>query len=318
MTVNAKEWAEQISDQIERVIFGKRLIIRKIACSLLARGHVLLEDVPGTGKTVLARAFAATIGASFKRIQCTPDLLPADVLGVSVWSPETREFILRRGPIEANLVLVDEINRATPRTQSGLLEAMAEGRITVDGNLIELPDPFFVMATENPVEFEGTFPLPEAQKDRFLLSIDIGYPAPEAEALMLESQRRTTHPVNDLGPITNTAVIRELQKMTTEIHVDPVLRDYLLALVQATRDDPNLRLGVSPRGSLALYRAAQAWAAISGRAYVVPEDIKSLAPDVFRKRVIPTPEASIKGVRAERIIASIMDRVPVPAFKERT
>ena len=310
-------WAETVVTQVERVFYGKRTVIRKLATALLARGHVLLEDVPGTGKTIAARAFAISIGTDFKRIQCTPDLMPADVIGVSIWSEERKGFLFRRGPLISNIVLVDEINRATPRTQSALLEAMAERQISIDGRLITLTEPFFIMATENPVEFEGTFPLPEAQKDRFLLSIDVGYPARDAEALILESHRRLTHPVVDLKPVSTPEVILEHQKSAATVHVDEAVRDYILELVRATREDPSVRLGVSPRGALALYKASQAYAAISGRAYVVPEDVKELAPDVFRKRIIPTPEAALKGLHADRVTESVLDRVPVPAFKER-
>ncbi len=310
-------WAETVVTQVERVFYGKRTVIRKLATALLARGHVLLEDVPGTGKTIAARAFAVSIGADFKRIQCTPDLMPADVIGVSIWSEEKKGFMFRRGPIISNIVLVDEINRATPRTQSALLEAMAERQISIDGRLITLTEPFFIMATENPVEFEGTFPLPEAQKDRFLLSVDVGYPARDAEALILESHRRLTHPVVDLTPVSSREAVLEHQKHAATVHVDDAVREYILDLVRATREDPSVRLGVSPRGALALYKASQAYAAVSGRAYVVPEDVKELAPDVFRKRIIPTPEAALKGLRADRVTESVLDRVPVPAFKER-
>ena len=316
MEIRAEEWARTACDGIEKVFYGKRKVIRKLLCALLARGHVLIEDVPGTGKTILARAMAAVLGADFKRIQCTPDLLPADVLGVSVWSAQKQSFRFRRGPIVSNIVLIDEINRATPRTQSALLEAMAERQISVDGRLMKLPDPFFIMATENPVEFEGTFPLPEAQKDRFLISLHVGYPEREAEALMLESQRQLNHPVESMTALTEPATILALQEQVVGVHVDPGLRDYILNLVQATREDQAVRLGVSPRGSLALYKTCQAWAAMEGRSYITPEDVQELAPEVFKKRIILTAEASIKNIKAERIIASILDRIPVPAFKE--
>ncbi len=311
-----KKWSETISDQVESIFFGKRGVIRKILISILARGHILLEDVPGTGKTIVARALSATLGMSFKRIQCTPDLMPADVLGVSIWMPASNDFIFRHGPVFSHIVLVDEINRATPRTQSALLEAMGERQVSIDGSVYELPDPFFIIATENPIEFEGTFPLPEAQKDRFLLSVDIGYPASEAEALILESQRRLNHPVTDLKPLCAAEDILELQRYITKIHVDEGLRSYILALINETRGDAALRLGVSPRGSLALYKAAQASAALAGRSYVVPNDIKDLAPDVFRKRVVLQPETQIRGITADRVIKSIIERVPIPAFKE--
>ncbi|MBN1617230.1 MAG: MoxR family ATPase [Spirochaetales bacterium] len=315
MNTNVKKWTGDITDEIEKVFFGKRRIIRKLLCALLARGHVLLEDVPGTGKTILARAVSAVLGADFSRIQCMPDLLPADVLGVSVWSPDKSEFIYRKGPIISNIVLVDEINRATPRTQSALLEAMAERRISIDGRILPLPEPFFIMATENPVEFEGTFPLPEAQKDRFLFSISLGYPEAEAEALMLENQRCLEHPITNLTPITSPETIIAMQKEVVEVYVDTALRDYMLALVHGSRNDPSVRLGVSPRGSLALYRAAQAMAAMDGRNYIVPEDVQEIVPDVFRKRIIPTPDASLKSITSDRIVSSLLDTIPVPTLK---
>lgn len=318
MSTNAKKWSDDITDEIERVFFGKRRVIKKMLCALLARGHVLLEDVPGTGKTILARAVSAVLGAGFSRIQCTPDLLPADVLGVSVWSPDKEEFIYRTGPVISNIVLVDEINRATPRTQSALLEAMAERRISIDGRIIPLPEPFFILATENPVEFEGTFPLPEAQKDRFLFSLALGYPEEDAEALMLENQRRLEHPVNDLTAITTADTIIAMQKEVVEVHVDKALRDYMLALVRGSREDSAVRLGVSPRGTLALYRAAQAMAAMDGRTYVVPEDIQEIVPEVFRKRIIPSPDALLKNITADRIISSLLDSTPVPSLKAST
>ena len=283
--------------------------------AFFARGHVLLEDVPGTGKTILARAFAASLGLSFARIQCTPDLLPADILGVSVWRADEGRFVYRQGPVVNQFVLVDEINRATPRTQSALLEAMAEGQISVDGNRLPLPEPFFVMATENPVEYEGTFPLPEAQKDRFLLSLGVGYPDRESEASMLESQRRITHPVTDLTQVVSSDEVLSIQESITKIHVDAPVRDYLLSLVEATRQDSGLRAGVSPRGSLALYRASQALAAVRNRDYVIPEDVKEMAPPVFRQRLLLSPEALVRGVAPDRIISSVLDRVAAPEYR---
>jgi MoxR-like ATPase len=309
------EFAARIRANIETVFLGKREVVDRLLTAFLARGHVLLEDVPGTGKTVLARSLAASMNLSFSRIQCTPDLLPADILGVSVWRHQEGRFVFQPGPILNQFVLVDEINRATPRTQSALLEAMAEGQISVEGKRVALPDPFFVLATENPVEFEGTFPLPEAQKDRFLLSLKIGYPDRESEDRMLENQRRITHPVTDLKPVAKAEEILPLQEGVTKIHVDPAVRDYLLTLVDATRREPNLRIGVSPRGSLALYRAAQAYAALRGRDYVTPEDVKEMAPPVFRQRMLLSSEAFVRGVIPDRIIESILDKTPVPEYR---
>jgi MoxR-like ATPase len=309
-------FASQVRKNIEKVFLGKTAVIDTVLAAFLAGGHVLLEDVPGTGKTILARAFAASLDMSFARIQCTPDLLPADILGVSVWRQDEGKFVYRKGPVVNQFVLVDEINRATPRTQSALLEAMAEGQISVEGNRMPLPEPFFVLATENPVEYEGTFPLPEAQKDRFLLSLAIGYPDAQNEALMLENQRRVSHPVTDLRPAASAAETGPLREAVTQIYVDPLVRTYLLALVEATRQDTGLRAGISPRGSLALYRASQALAGLRGRAYVTPEDVKEMTLPVFRQRLLLSSESLVRGVRPERIISSVLDRVPVPEYRE--
>jgi MoxR-like ATPase len=315
------EFARRIRENIETVFLGKTAVVDMLITAFLARGHVLLEDVPGTGKTILARAFAASLNLRFARIQCTPDLLPADILGVSVWrqgeefDDRKGRFVYRPGPLVNQFVLVDEINRATPRTQSALLEAMAEGQISVDGKRYALPEPFFVMATENPVEFEGTFPLPEAQKDRFLLSLGIGYPDPESESLILENQRRLSHPVTDIKPVAQAEEIAPLQDAVSRIHVDPVVRDYLLSLVAATRKEPHLRIGISPRGSLALYRSAQAYAALHNRGYVTPEDVKEMAGSVFRQRFLLSSEAIVRGVVPERIIQSILDSTPIPEYR---
>jgi len=315
------QFAQKIRENIETVFLGKTAVVDMLITAFLARGHVLLEDVPGTGKTILARAFAASLNLRFARIQCTPDLLPADILGVSVWEQGDDStggkgrFKYRPGPIVNQFVLVDEINRATPRSQSALLEAMAEGQISIDGKRFALPEPFFVLATENPVEFEGTFPLPEAQKDRFLLSLSIGYPDTEFESLMLENQRRITHPVTDIKPVALAEEIAPFQEAVSAIHVDPVVKDYLLALVKATRNEPHLRVGISPRGSLALYRAAQAYAAVRNRDYVTPEDVKEIAPSIFRQRLLLSSEAFVRGIQPDRIIRSILDSTPVPEYR---
>ncbi|MDR0465495.1 MAG: MoxR family ATPase [Treponema sp.] len=315
------EFAQRIRKNIEKVFLGKTSVVDMIITAFLARGHVLLEDVPGTGKTILARAFAASLDLSFARIQCTPDLLPADILGISVWrqaeefDDKKGRFIYNPGPIVNQFILVDEINRATPRTQSALLEAMAESQITVDGSRIALPEPFFVMATENPVEFEGTFPLPEAQKDRFLISLGIGYPDAESESRMLENQRRITHPVTDIKSAASTEEIAPLQEAVSRIHVEETVKDYLLALVDGTRHHPQLRAGISPRGSLALYRSAQALAGIRNRDFVTPEDVKEMAKSVFRQRLLLASEAIVRGITADRIIQSILDSTPIPEYR---
>ena len=308
-------FASRIRTNMEKVFLGKTEVIDMLLTAFLSRGHVLLEDVPGTGKTILARAFAASLDLGFSRIQCTPDLLPADILGVSVWRQNEGQFVYRKGPVVNQFVLVDEINRATPRTQSALLEAMAEGQISVDGNRLSLPEPFFVLATENPIEFEGTFPLPEAQKDRFLLSLKIGYPDSGSEAMMLESQRRLSHPVTDLEPVASAEEALRLQEEVTRIYVDPQVRNYLLSLVEASRQDKSLRAGVSPRGSLALYRAAQALAGIRDRDYVTPLDIKELAAPVFSQRLLLSSEALVRGIRSDRVITSILERVSMPEYR---
>jgi MoxR-like ATPase len=310
-----RDWSQQIRESTERAFFGKGDVIEKLLVALLCRGHVLIEDVPGVGKTIAARAIGQSLGGTFKRVQCTPDLLPADILGVSVYNPRTGEFSFREGPIISNVLLVDEINRATPRTQSALLEAMAENQISIDGNRIPLPDPFFLMATENPVEFEGTFPLPEAQKDRFLLSLKIGYPDRRSEAEILESQRRTTHPVSDVAPVTDLPTVREMQEAVVQVHVSPAVRDYILDLSEATRREPRLKLGISPRGSLALYKGAQVLAAIRGRDYVIPEDIKEMLLPACIKRVILRSDSVVKGITAEEILRDVSESVEVPVVR---
>ena len=310
------EWSRQITDSVETVFFGKHEVIEKLLVAILCRGHVLLEDVPGVGKTILARALASSLGGEFSRIQCTPDLLPADILGVSVYNPNNGSFAFREGPIMANIVLVDEINRATPRTQSALLEATGEGQVSIEGKQRKLPEPFFLIATENPIEFEGTFPLPEAQKDRFLLSLTVGYPERETEQRIMESQRRLTHPVNDLSAVTDLSGVPALQEQVVSVHVEQSVMDYMSTLVEASRSHQHVRIGVSPRGTLALYKASQALAAVRGRDYVVPEDVKELCRPVFEKRLIMASQAVIRGITADSVIASILDSTPAPVLPE--
>ena len=311
-----KNWAEKIIDAVEGVVFGKRDVIERVLVAILCRGHVLIEDVPGVGKTVLARAVAKTLGGDFKQIQCTPDLLPSDVLGVSIYNPKTGEFNFKQGPVITNVLLVDEINRATPRTQSALLEAMAEGQVSVEGKSIVLPNPFFLMATQSPTESEGTFPLPEVQKDRFFLSLSIGYPDRESEIQVTVNQRKDENPLETLGAITEIETVVSMQEKALEIHVEENIKDYILKIVKETRVDNRLMLGVSPRGSLALFKGSQALAALRGRDYVVPEDVKDIAHPVLAKRVLIKSEFSAKGLSEYDVIEAILGTIEIPGYKE--
>ncbi len=305
-----REFTRAALDNVERVIVGKRPIIEMVMIALLCEGHVLIEDAPGTGKTMLARAMAITTGLEFKRIQCTPDLLPSDVTGVSVFNQKTREFEFRPGPAFSNILLADEINRATPRTQSSLLEAMGENQITVDGATYPLPRPFLVMATQNPIEFEGTFPLPEAQLDRFLMRLSLGYPERADEDAMLQ-QQQLAHPIETLEPAVDGSRLPELQHQVRGVHVAESVRQYILDLIQATREHAALSLGASPRGSLALLRAAQAQAALAGRAFVIPDDVKRVAPACLAHRTIVNPENALSGDTAAGVIEALLREVPV-------
>ncbi len=308
--------AQKLSASIKKAFKGKDEVIERLLCALFAQGHVLLEDVPGTGKTVLAKALSKSIDTSFARIQCTPDLMPADITGTSIFLPDTKQFEFRKGPLISSIVLVDELNRATPRTQAALLEAMAEKQVSADGKTYALPSPFFVIATENPVESEGTFPLPEAQKDRFMISQSIGYPEESDEALIIVSQRRTDNPVEDITPCTSADEILFCQNLSVKIHVDEAVLAYILNIVKATRNDNRIHIGVSPRGSIALYKASQALAGIRGRDYAVPEDVKELVLPVLRKRLIISPEFILKGYTGDALLTEILCSVPVPSVKQ--
>jgi len=308
--------AEQMMDNVEKVIIGKHEAVKLTLLALICQGHVLIEDVPGVGKTMLARATAKSIGCTFKRIQFTPDLLPSDVTGVSVYNQKTQEFEFRPGPVIAQIVLTDEINRATPKTQSSLLEAMEERQVTVDGVTHKMPKPFLVMATQNPIEYEGTFPLPEAQLDRFMLRISLGHPSPEDEIRILDAQQ-IVHPIETLSQVVSANELLAAQEEVKKIYLDPLVKEYIVTLVNATRTHPDVYMGASPRGSLALYRTSQALAAIGGRDYVIPDDIKALAQVTLAHRLIISPSARIRNVDPRAIVEEILQSVPVPGTRVR-
>ena len=309
--------ASRLVDNIERVIVGKKASVQLTVLGLLAQGHMLIEDVPGTGKTVLAKSVARSVGCEFQRIQFTPDMLPTDVTGVSVFNQKTREFEFRPGPIHAQIVLADEINRATPKTQSALLEAMEENQVTVDGTTYPLTPPFMVLATQNPIEYEGTFPLPEAQLDRFLLRIELGYPAKEEEIEILDRQQ-FVHPIENLEQVVTTEELLTAQKAIREIYLDSLVKEYVVEIVRCTRIHPDVYLGASSRGALAIYRLSQARAAMFGRDYVLPDDVKALSEAALGHRIIVGPAARIKDVEPNTIVLDILDNLPVPGAQVTT
>jgi MoxR-like ATPase len=301
-----RESIEQLTQNLGRTIVGKGEAIRLVLVALLSGGHALLEDVPGVGKTLLAKSLARSIDGQFQRIQCTPDLLPTDVTGTNIWNPRTGEFEFLPGPVFANILLTDEINRATPRTQSALLEVMEEQQVTVDGVSRPVPNPFFVIATQNPVEYQGTFPLPEAQMDRFALSFSLGYPTEAEELQMLQNLQHNTTPA-ELSPCLSLANVQELRRLCSQVRVETHLQQYILHLIRTTRHDEEIILGVSPRGSVALYRATQALAFLAGREYAIPDDVKFLAPHVLAHRLIP-----VGGQRAKGIVERLLRSTPIP------
>jgi MoxR-like ATPase len=301
--------ASSIIENVERVLLGKTYAIKLCLAALLSNGHILIEDVPGVGKTVLARSLSISIDASFKRIQFTPDLLPGDVTGVQIYNQDSRQFEFRPGPVMTQVLLADEINRATPKTQSALLESMDERRVTVDGVTYPLPEPFIVLATQNPVEFEGTFPLPESQLDRFIISLGLGYPSRLEELNMLANQERA-HPLDSLAPVSSIAELQSLRAEAREVYVDDLIRHYLLDLVEGTRKQAEIQLGASPRASIALFRMTQAWAQIHDRKYALPDDVKAVAGAVLRHRLVPAAYADGGGI--DRLLDGLLRRVAVP------
>ena len=307
MSISITQYTDQVIRNVETVIIGKRQQIELLMVALLCQGHVLIEDVPGTGKTMLARATAASLGISFKRLQCTPDLLPNDITGVSVFNQRSNEFEFRSGPVFVNILLADEVNRATPRTQAALLEAMQERQVTVDGVTRPLPAPFLVLATQNPIEYEGTFPLPEAQLDRFLMRLSLGYPDTQDEAQILRNLKKQ-HPIDSIRQAVDGSELLNLYTTVGDVHVDESLEQYILAIVRATRSHSDVALGASPRGSLALYKTSQALAALRGREYVVPDDIKALAPLTLAHRLIVKPESQLRGRTAQAILGEIVEQ----------
>ena len=308
--------AQKITNNVEQVIIGKHDAVQLAVIALLCEGHILIEDVPGTGKTMLAKSVARSLGCTFRRIQFTPDMLPSDVTGISVFNQKTREFEFRPGPVMAQIVLTDEINRATPKTQSAMLEAMEERQVTVDGVTYPMERPFMVLATQNPIEYEGTFPLPEAQLDRFMVRVHLGYPETADEIKMLDDQQ-FTHPVTRIEQVVSADELRAAQEQVKSVHINDLVKEYIVNMVKVTRKHADVYLGSSPRGSLALYKTSQARAALLGRDYVIPDDIKWLAVPTLAHRLIISPSARIKNVDPRSVVQEIMDSTPVPGARVR-
>ena len=312
---NPSSFAEDLISNIERVIIGKRQVVELAVMGLLSEGHLLIEDVPGVGKTTLARCLACSLGVEFSRIQFTPDMLPSDVTGVSIYNQATREFEYKPGPLMAQIVLIDEINRATPKAQAALLEAMQERQVTVDGVTHPLPHPFMVLATQNPIDYEGTFPLPEAQKDRFLMRIRIGYPSPEDEVSLLASQQYR-HPIEELEAVASAEELRQAQDEVKTVYVSPAVEHYIVDVLNRTRKHLEISLGGSPRAGLSLYRASQARAALLGRDHVLPDDAKNMAIPVLAHRLILKPGARLRKLSAEELLSDMLQELPVPGLEQ--
>ncbi|MCD6421848.1 MoxR family ATPase [bacterium] len=311
-----QDLGNKIIENVEKVIIGKHREVQLALVAMLCQGHILIEDVPGVGKTMLAKSLAKSVGCTFRRIQFTPDLLPSDITGVSIFNQKTREFEFRPGPIMAQIVLADEINRATPKTQSALLECMEERQVTVDERTYRMPEPFMIIATQNPIEYEGTFPLPEAELDRFLMRISLGHPKPEEEVQILDAQQYI-HPIETLEQVATVEELKKAQEEIKSVYVDDLVKEYIVALVNATRTYPEVYLGASPRGSLALYKTGQALAALQGRDFVIPDDIKVLAEVTLAHRIIVSPSARIKNVDTREVVQDIVSSVPVPGTRAR-
>ena len=314
MDNTVQQQCDRILDEISGAVIVDRDILESILTGFLSRGHVLLEDVPGTGKTLTARSFAKALGLSFSRIQFTPDLLPNDVTGTNVFNEKSREFEFNPGPVFANIVLADEINRASPKTQAALLEAMEEGQVTVDGTRRDLPDPFFVIATQNPVEQEGTFPLPEAQKDRFVVKTSLGYPDDEGELELLDRRADRTRQSPTVGTVCNERTINQLQQAPEQVHVERDLRRYITAVTRATREDRRVKAGVSPRGTQRLFEATRAYAAIQGREYATPDDVRHIGPETLTHRLVLTADARVNSVEKREVVRDILDDLAVPTI----
>ncbi|PNS35880.1 MoxR family ATPase [Mesotoga sp. B105.6.4] len=309
--ISIEDFGSKLTNNISKVIVGKEPIIERVLAVLLSGGHVLINDVPGVGKTMLARSLAISLGLDFNRLQCTPDLLPGDVTGISILNLKTKEFTFRRGPVFTQILLVDEVNRTTPRTQSALLEAMAERQVTVDGKTFNMEHPFFVIATQNPVEFEGTFPLPEAQLDRFAISLTMGYPGEESEKSLLKGIFRE-HPITSLGSVSNCEELNEVLRLVKEVAIEDSLLGYIVSIVNATRRHKDVQLGSSPRGSIALMETARALAGLRGRDYIIPDDVKEVAPDILSHRIMIKPEARLMRRSSREIVLDIVESVPIP------